>query len=140
MRYFYSYYDCWKFTTERRNDVFQGIAEVGDKTENTIKQRVNAGDKENDDTNDKTVTLIFDNKFCIPLHFKILESSLPFYQNRLGSQLAYELTFANCSDVIKSTNADASYTIYKISLEFDTVTNASLTIQIRTEYMTSSIL
>ena len=26
---FYSYYDCWKSTTERRNAVFQGIVEVG---------------------------------------------------------------------------------------------------------------
>ena len=25
---FYSYYDCWKSTTERRNAVFQGIAEL----------------------------------------------------------------------------------------------------------------
>ena len=25
----YSYYDCWKRTTERRNVVFQGVVEVG---------------------------------------------------------------------------------------------------------------
>ena len=42
--------------------------------------------------------------------------------------------------MIKSTNADASYTISNISLEFDTVTNTSLVSQIRTEYMKSSIL
>ena len=34
---------------------------------------------------------------------------------------------------------DATYTISNISLEFDTVTNASLAGQIRTEYMKSSI-
>ena len=31
---FYSYYDCWKSTTERRNAVFQGIVKVGGQTEN----------------------------------------------------------------------------------------------------------
>ena len=35
---------------------------------------------------------------------------------------------------------DATYTISNISLEFDTITNASLASQIRTEYMKSSIL
>ena len=78
--------------------------------------------------------------FCIPLDFEILESSLPLYQYGLGSRLTYELTFADLSDVIKATNPDATYTISTISLEFDTVTNASLASQIRTEYMKSSIL
>ena len=52
----------------------------------------------------------------------------------------YELTFADYFDVIKATDPDATYTISNISLEFDTVVNASLAIQIRTEYMKSSIL
>ena len=83
---------------------------------------------------------IFDNKFCIPLAFEILESSLPLYQYGLGSCLTYELTFADYSDVIKASNPDAPYTISNIFLEFDTVTNASLACQIRTEYMKSSTL
>ena len=76
----------------------------------------------------------------IPLDFEILESGLPFYQYGLGSCLTYELTFADYSDVIKATNPDATYTISNISLEFDTVINASLASQIRSEYMKSSIL
>ena len=83
---------------------------------------------------------IFDNKFCIPSDFEILESGLPLYQYGLGSRLTYELIFADYSDVIKASDPDASYTISIISLEFDTVTNASLASQIRTEYMKSSIL
>ena len=128
----YSYHDCWRSTTERFNNVFQSIVEVGSQTENAIKHRINAGDKAND-ANDKTVVQIVNNKFCVPLDFEILESSLPFYQYGLGSRLTYELTFADYSDVIKSSNPDASYTISNISLEFDTVTNASLASQIRTE-------
>ena len=83
---------------------------------------------------------IYDNRFCISLDFEILETSLPLYQYGLGSRLTYELTFADNSDVIKSTDTDATYTISDISLEFDTIINASLTSQIRTEYMKSSIL
>ena len=83
---------------------------------------------------------IYNNRFCIPLDFEILESSLPLYQYGSGSHLRYELTFADYSDVIKSTNPDATYTISNISLEFDTIINASLASQIRTKYMKSSIL
>ena len=83
---------------------------------------------------------IYDNRFCIPLDFEILESSLPFYQYGLGSHLTYELTFADYFDVIKANKPDATYTISNISLEFDTIINASLASQIRKECMKSSIL
>ena len=135
----YSFYDCWKCKTERLNAVFQGIVEADGQTENAIKHRINAGDKANN-AKDQTVASIFNNRFCIPLDFEILESSLPLYQYGLGSHLTYELTFADYSDVIKATNPDATYTISNISLDFDTIINASLASQIRTKYMKSSIL
>ena len=135
----YSYYDCWKCKTERLSTIFQGIVEADSQTENAIKHRINATDKA-DNAKDQTVASIFDNRFCIPLEFEILESSLPIYQYGLGSRLTYELTFADYSDVTKSTDSDATYTISNISLEFDTIINASLASQIRTEYMKSSIL
>ena len=125
----YSYYDCWKCTTERHNAVFQGIVETDGQTENAIKHRINAGDKAYV-AKDQMVASIYDNRFCIPLDFEILESSLPLYQYGLGSRLTYELTFADYSDVIKSTETDATHTISNISLEFDTIINASLASQI----------
>ena len=106
----YSYIDCWKRKTERLNAVFQGIVETDGQTENAIKHRINATDKANN-AKDQTVASIYDNRFCIPLDFEVLESSLPLYQYGLGSRLTYELTFANYSDVIKSTDPDATYTI-----------------------------
>ena len=129
---------------QRRSAVFQGTVEVGGQTENAIKHIINAADEASNGS-DETVASIFDNKFCIPLDFEILESSLPLYQYGLGSHLTYELTFADYSDVIKASNPDASnpdasYTISNISLEFDSLTNASLASQIRTEYMKSSTL
>ena len=72
----YSFYDCWKIATERRNTVFQGIVETDGQTENAIKHRINAGDKASN-AKDQTVASIYDNRFCIPLDFEILESSLP---------------------------------------------------------------
>ena len=136
---FYSFYDCWKCKAERLNTVFQGIVEADGQTENAIKHRINATNKA-DVANDITVASIYDNRFCIPLDFEILESSLPLYQYGLGRHLTYELTFADYSNMIKAMNTYATYTISNISLEFDTIINASLASQIRTEYMKSSIL
>ena len=134
----YSYYDCLKTATERRNAVFQGIVDADGQTENAIKHRINADDKASN-AKDQTVASIYDNRFCIPLDFEILESSLPLYQYGLGSHLTYELTYADYSGVIKATNTDATYIISNISLECDTIINASLASQIRTEYMKSSM-
>ena len=80
----YSYYDCWKSTTERCSAAFQGIVEASDQTENAIKHRTNGADKASN-ASDETVASIFDNKFCIPLDFEILESSLPLYHYGLQS-------------------------------------------------------
>ena len=103
----YSYYVSWKTATERRNAIFQGIVEAEGQTENVIKHRINATNKANN-AKDQTVASIYDNRFCIPLDFEILETSLPLYQYGLGSRLTYELTFADYSDVIKSTDPDAT--------------------------------
>ena len=135
----FSYVDSWKTATERCNAVFQGIIDADSQTENAIKHRINSGDKANN-VKDQTVASIYDNRFCIPLDFEILETSIPLYQYGLGSHLTYELTFADYSDVIKANKLDATYTISNISLEIDTIINASLASQIRTEYMKSSIL
>ena len=135
----YSYYDSWKCKTERLNAVFQGIVEASGQTENAIKHRINASNKASN-ASDETVASIFNNKFCIPLDLEIFESSFPLYQCGLGSCLTYELTFADYSDVIKATNPDATFMLSNISLEFDTIINASLSSQIRTEYMKCSIL
>ena len=35
----YSYYDCWKSTTDRRNTVVQGVVEVGGQTEMLLNTR-----------------------------------------------------------------------------------------------------
>ena len=47
---------------------------------------MNAANKASN-ASDETVASIFNNKFCIPLDFEILESSLPLCQYGLGSHL-----------------------------------------------------
>ena len=81
---FCSYYDCWKSTTNRHNDVFQCIVR---QKENAIKHGIIASDKASN-SKDETVASIFDNKFCIPFDFEIFESGLPFYNCGLGSRVA----------------------------------------------------
>ena len=67
------------------------MIEAGGQIENAIKHRINDADK----ASNASDASIFGNKFCIPLDFEILESSLPLYQYGLGSHLTYELTFAD---------------------------------------------
>ena len=74
----FSYIDSWKCTNERLNAVFQGIVETDGQMENAIKHRINAGDKANN-AKDQMVASIFNNRFCIPLDFEIIEPSLPLY-------------------------------------------------------------
>ena len=80
------------------------------------------------------------NQILDPILHQVLDPCLNTPEYGLGSHLTYELTFADYSDVIKSMDPDATYTISNISLEFNTVINASLASQVRTEYMKSSIL
>ena len=67
----YSYYNCWKSTTDRRSAVFQGIVEAGGHTENAIKHRINAPNNASK-ASDQKVAAIFDNKFASHWTFKSL--------------------------------------------------------------------
>ena len=79
----FSYIDSWKCKTERLNAVFQGIVDADGQTENAIKHRINSGDKASN-AKDQMVASTFNNRFCIPLDFEMLESSLPLYQYGLA--------------------------------------------------------
>ena len=69
-----------------------------------------------------------------PLDFELLESHMPFYQSALGDRLEYELTF-NDYNVIRATgDADASYDIENISLEYEIVTQPELAHMIANQY------
>ena len=66
----------------------------------------------------------------------MLDSTLPFYQAGLGNRLCYETTFNDYNRVIKSAVAspDAKYEIKDISLEYEIVTQPTLTRSITDEF------
>ena len=70
-----------------------------------------------------------------PLDFELLESHMPFYQSALGDRLEYELPLNDYSRVIQAAgDANASYHIGGISLEYDMVTLPELARMIDNQY------
>ena len=115
---FHCYNDLWKTAPERANCHYQGI-DVSD-NRNTTRIQVGAGNGDSGVAADKAIADAFSDCFFIPLDFELFESHMLFYQNALGDRLEYELTFNDYNCVIQA-NADASYHIRGISLEYDMV-------------------
>ena len=125
---FLCYQDLWKTTNERSNAVYQGI-----QSEALRKIRINAGDK-GTAAKDVAIGTMYDNLFCIPLDFEILESHMPFFQSELKDRLSYELTFNNYGSVIVSSDTTATYTITDIHLEFEVLTSPELATLLKRKY------
>ena len=110
-------------------------------TENCIKLRINAGDK----NASNAIADAYGNKFIIPLDFEMLDSAAPYYQAGLGNRLCYELTINDCNRVTKSGISspnvpDAKYKITDISLEYEIVAQLDLARSIRSEYQHMALL
>ena len=99
-----------------------------------MRLRINAGNKDNTNTQDKAIADTYRNKFIIPLDFEMLDSAMPYYQAGLRNRLGYELLFNECNRVINSLKTDATYKITDISLEYDIVTQPELPRSVRSEY------
>ena len=99
---FECYWDLWKTKSEKRDAFQQGIISNDGCTENCIKLRINAGNKSTANKKDSAIADAYRNKFIIPLNFKMLDSSAPYYQAGLGNRLSYEITFNDYNQVIKS--------------------------------------
>ena len=133
------YRDLWKTKSEKRNAIRQGIISNDGCTENCIKLRINAGNKDARNSQDKAIADAYENKFIIPLDFEMLDSAAPYYQAGLENRLCYELTFNDYNRVIKSAVSspkvpDTKYKITDISLEYEIATQPDLAISIRSEY------
>ena len=113
--------------------------------ENCIKLRINAGDKNASNTQDKAIADVHRIKFIIPLDFEMLDSAAPYYQAGLGNRLCHELTFNDYNRVTKSGVSspkvpDAKYKITDISLEYEIATQPDLARSIRSEYEHMALL
>ena len=107
--------------------------------------RINAGDKNPSNTQDKAIADAYGNKFTIPLDFEMLDSAAPYYQAGFGNRLCYELTFNDYNPVTKSGVSspkvpDAKYKITDISLEYEIATQPNLARSIRPEYQHMALL
>ena len=142
---FVCYRDLWKTKSEKKNAIRQGIISTEGCTENCIKLRINAGDKNATNARDKAIIDAYGNKFIIPLDFEMLDSAAPYYQAGLWNRLCYELTFNDYNRVTKFGVSspkvpDAKYKITDISLEYEIVTQPNLARSIRSEYQHMALL
>ena len=132
------YKDLWKTDKKRLNDAYQGI-HVRDGG-NTAKIRLGAGDAMAATQPDASIAGAFGNRFAIPLDFfQMLTDHGPFCQAGLTDRLSFELTFNDYSRVVTATDANASYQITNIALEFDIVTHPDLARLMRQQYMGQTV-
>ena len=130
--------DLGKTKSEKKNAVRQGIISNDSCTEDCMKLRINAKDKNSAIAQDDAIAKTYGNKFIIPLDFQMLDSSVPYYQSRLRNRLSYELTFNDYDRVIISPDSppkpDATYEIKDIALQYEIVTQPDLASHISTKY------
>ena len=142
---FACYRDLSKTKSEKRNAIQQGIISNDGSMENCIKLRINAGDKNASNAQDKAIADAYGNKFIIPLDFEMLDSAAPYYQAGCRNRLYYELTFNDYNPVTKSGVSspkvpDTKYKITDISLEYEITTQPDLVRSIRSEYQHMALL
>ena len=140
---FACYRDLRKTGSEKRNAI-QGVISNGRCTENCMKLRINAGDKNTSNAQDKAIADAYGNKFIIPLDFEMLDSAAPYYQAGLGNRLCYELTFNDYNQVTKSEVSspkvpDAKYKITDISCKPNEIVT-QLARSIRSKYQHMALL
>ena len=142
---FTCYRDLWQTKSEKKNAIRQSNISSGSCKTNCIRLRINVGNKDATNAEDKAIADPYRNKFIIPLDSGMLDSAAPYYQAGLGNRLYYELTFNDYNRVIKSAVLspkvpDAKYKITDISLEYEIVTQPDLARSIRTEYQSMALL
>ena len=113
--------------------------------ENCIKLRINAGNKDATNSQDKAIADAYGIKFIILLDFEMLDSAAPYYQAGLKNRLCYEITFNDYNQVTKSAVSspkvpDAKYKITDISLEYEIVSQSDLARSVRSEYQSMALL
>ena len=139
------YRDLWKTKSKKINAIRQGIISTDGCMENCIKLKIDAGNKDATNAQDKAIADAYGNKFIIPLDFEMLDSAAPYYQAGLRNRLCYKLTFNDYNRVTKSGVSspkvpDAKYKITDISLEYEIVTQPDLARSIGSEYQHMALL
>ena len=142
---FACYRDLWKTKSEKKNAIQKGIISNDGCMENCIKLKINAGDKNASNTQDKAIADAHRNKFIIPFDFEMLDSAAPYCQAGLRNRLCYRITFNDYNRVTKSGVSppkvpDAKYKITDISLEYEIAIQPNLARSIRSKYQQMALL
>ena len=116
---FKTYQDLYMSKEQRDNRLFEGISDLAFR-----KHRTYAGDKSTD-VGDLALLSIYNKMFRIPLNCEILDSHGVFYPRGLNQELKIELTLANDSNIVitSDTTKNYKYQLNDIQLEY-TVLNS----------------
>ena len=132
-----TYFDSWLTKSEKARRVFQGI-----QTDDGIKHRVKSNGANGTDQ-EKAIGKTLGKRFRIPFDFfELLNDVVPFSQYHLKEKVQFELTFNDASKVIlgstdalaASNERDYDYVANDIKLEFDIVTDESLSQSVMASY------
>ena len=142
---FACYRDLWKTKSEKRNAIQQAIISSDGCMENCINLRINAGDKNAGNKQDKALQMDMETTSSSLFDFEMLDSAAPYYQAGLGNRLCYKITFNDYNRVTKSAVSspkvpDAKHKITDISLKYEIITKPDLARSIRSEYQRMALL
>lgn len=118
------YADLWRSGGEclSGNGAYQGIS-----SRNALRLRVGAGNANASVVYDKAEADAYGNRFASPLDFGLLSGHSPYHPDALYDWFTYILLLApNEGVVIANGDADATYTLNNLTLEYETVNHEGL--------------
>ena len=123
-----TYFDLWLSKKEKARRVSQGI-----QSEAGLKLRVKSDGAATTDAEEVAISKTLGNRFVIPVDFELLHEIAPLLSSHLDA-LKFELTFNDPQSVMlgstdalaSATNHDYDYEVNDIHLEYDVITDTSL--------------
>lgn len=120
--------DLWLTEKVRKNCIFQGIQS---KNLRALRSGVTEANVTGETANERTLKVVYGEKYKIPLDFELLSTHSPFYKYPIQEDVIIEITLAPKEDIIFTTTiANMNYELKNICLEYDTVTNETLARQL----------
>ena len=124
--------DLWLSEEERKNRIFQGIQ--GEKLR-ALRSGVTEANVLAETASDKILKSVFGKKYKIPLDFELFSTHGPLYKFIIQEDIIFEITLAPKEDIIVSaTTANMNYELKNICLEYETVTNETISQMLKTQY------
>ena len=127
---FMTYKDLWMTTNQRQNRIYEGI-----QSERLRKLRHNVELADKTTAESDLATILYKNKYRIPLDLEILTKHAPLYTYALHSDIIIEITLADINQIVVTEDAaTAKYKLENICLEYDTIENEQLANSVESLY------